>query len=285
MFKKGIYGIAVAAIVFAVSPQISLAQGQSDPQAGAQLGEQSALGGKENQAANTQKTEKSASGETSLAAGTTINAELTNALDSKKVKQGDAVNARASETLKSTDGRIIVPKGAKLTGHVTQASARSAGQTDSTLGLTLEKAMLKNGQEIPLNVAIQAIAAPASGAEANQPTEMSSTGVPSGTNRGTGMGSNGTAGTVNNTRAAAGSTVDNTVNSTAGVARNTTEAVTGADQLNANSHGVVWLNNLSLSTTAGGSAQGSVITSTGKNVHLDSGTRLVLVTQASAASN
>jgi hypothetical protein len=285
MFKKGMYGIAVAAIVFALSPEISAAQGQSDPQAGAQLGEQSALAGKQNQAANTQKTEKSASGETSLAAGTTINAELTNSLDSKKVKQGDAVNARASETLKSTDGRIIVPKGAKLTGHVTQASARSAGQSDSTLGLTFEKAMLKNGQEIPLNVAIQAIAAPASGAEANQPTEMGSTGVPSGTNRGTGMGSNGAGSGTYNTNGTAGGAVNNTVNSTAGVAGNTTEAVTGAGPLNSNSHGVVGLNNLSLRSTAGGSAQGSVITSTGKNVHLDSGTRLVLVAQASAASN
>jgi hypothetical protein len=90
---------------------------------------------------------------------------------------------------------------------------------------------------------------------------------------------------VNNTSVAAGRAVNDTVNSTAGVAGNTTEAVSGAGRLNSNSHGVVGLNNLSLSTTAGGSAQGSVITSTGKNVHLDSGTRLVLVTQASAASN
>lgn len=282
MFKKGMYGMAVAAMVFAVSPQILPAQGQSDPQAGAQTGEQSALAGKQNQAANTQKTEKSASGETSLAAGTTIAAELTNSLDSKKVKQGDAVNARASETLKSADGRVIVPKGAKVTGHVTQASARGAGQPDSTLGLSFEKVTLKNGQEIPLNVAIQAIAAPASGVEANQPTDIGSMGGQGGTtNRSSGMGSNGAAGTYNTAR----STANNTVNSTAGVAGNTTEAVGGVGQLNSNSHGVVGLNNLSLSATAGGSAQGSVITSTGKNVHLDSGTRLVLVTQASAASN
>ena len=104
MFKKGMYGIAVAAMMFCRQPTNFTAQGQSDPQAGAQTGEQSALAGKQNQAANTQKTEKSASGETSLAAGTTIAAELTNSLDSKKVKQGDAVNARASETLKSADG-------------------------------------------------------------------------------------------------------------------------------------------------------------------------------------
>jgi len=144
--------------------------------------------------------------------------------------------------------------------------------------LTFEKAMLKNGQEIPLNVAIQAIAAPASGGEPNQPTEMGSTSVPSGTNRGTGMGSNGAgSGTYNTTRSTANTTADST-----GAASGNTTEMGGTSQLNSNSRGVVGLNNLSLSATAGG--QGSVITSTGKNVHLDSGTRLLLVAQASAAA-
>ena len=67
------------------------------------------------------------------------------------------------------------------------------------------------------------------------------------------------------------------------LAGNTT-GMGGTSQLNSNSRGVVGLNNLSMSATAGGNTQGSVITSTGKNVHLDSGTRLLLVAQASAAA-
>ena len=295
MFRAGTIGIFGAAVIFAAGTVgVGVIRAQSDPQAGAQLGEQSALGGKQGQGANTQKaTEKSPSGETSLAAGTTLRAELSNSLDSKKVKQGEAVNARTTQTLKSTDDRIILPKGTKLVGHVTQASARGAGQADSTLGVVFEKATLKNGQELALNLAIQALAPPASsGAEVNQTADIAPAGGMR-EGRGTAPGAAGNAGsvagttagtatgTLNHTTAAAGAAIDNTnsVNSTTGgVAGN----AAAADQLNANSRGVVGLNNLTLSTAGGSSAQGSVITSSGKNVHLDSGTRLILVSQASA---
>src|SRR6201995_2347432 len=96
--------------------------------------------------------------EATLAAGSTIFAELNAGLDSKKLKAGDAIAAHATEALKSSDGRTIIPRGAKLEGHVTQADARSKGGSASTLGIQFDKAILKDGGEIALNVAIQAIA-------------------------------------------------------------------------------------------------------------------------------
>jgi hypothetical protein len=42
------------------------------------------------------------------------------------------------------------------------------------------------------------------------------------------------------------------------------------------------LNGLNLNAAASNATEGSVITSAGKNVHLDSGTRMLLVTQAQA---
>jgi hypothetical protein len=256
----------------------SAAQAQPDAQAGAQLGEQSALAGKQAQGANVQKTtEGSESGATSLAAGTAISAELTSSLDSKKVKTGDEVKARTTDALKSADGRTILPKGSQLTGHVTQATARGKGEADSSLGLVIDKAVLKNGQEIPLNVAIQAVAAPANNLDAGSSYNEPPMGAPAQqTSRGTMNGNTPVGGTLNT----AGGAVDNTVNSTTGVAGNAAGNASG--QLNANSRGVVGLNNLTLSAAAGATAQGSLLTSTGKNVHLDSGTRLLLVAQASA---
>ena len=53
--------------------------------------------------------------------------------------------------------------------------------------------------------------------------------------------------------------------------------------LTAGSTGVLGLRDLSLSSTASGAAQGSVVTSTGKSVHLDQGTRLLLSSEASAS--
>src|SRR5438034_1583207 len=92
-----------------------------------------------------------------LANGTAFNAALSSPVDSKKCKPGDAVNARTTAAIKS-EGKMVIPKGSKLVGHVTEASARGNGETESALGIVFDKAILKNGQEIPLNVAIQALA-------------------------------------------------------------------------------------------------------------------------------
>ena len=288
--KNGTTAILISALWAAAS----FAQAQSDPQAGAQLGEQSALAGKQAQGANTEKTTTSSTTEATLVSGTALNAELTSPVDSKKAKPGDTVNARTLDTLKSSDGRIILPKGSKLTGHVTQASARGSGQADSTLGIAFDKAILKNGQEMPLNVAIQALAAPHSSvAQSEEVTPMA--GMSPGPSRGSmggatstaGRVGNGAGGTLNNaTRTAAntaGSAVDSTVNSTTGVAGSATSGgLDSTGQLTANSHGVFGLNNLSLNASATDTTHAAVITSSGKNVHLDSGTRLMLVAADSA---
>ena len=94
-----------------------------------------------------------------LPSGTAVNAELNSSVDSKKAKVGDKVEAHTTEEIKYA-GKIIVPKGAKLEGHVTEATARSKGDSGSTLAIQFDKAIAKKGEEISLNVAILAIAAP-----------------------------------------------------------------------------------------------------------------------------
>src|ERR1700737_797728 len=107
---------------------------------------------------------ETASSEASLAGGMVINATLDSSIDSKKAKAGEQITAHTTEAVKSTDGRAILPKGTKLIGHVTQASARSNGQGEAMLAIQFDKAVLKDGQEVPLNVVIQAVAAPSRGA-------------------------------------------------------------------------------------------------------------------------
>jgi hypothetical protein len=258
----------------------SPAQSQPDSHAGAQLGEQSALAGKHAQDANTQKTTETSPSElTTFVTGTIINAELNGSLDSKKLKPGDAVNAHTANDLKTNDGRIVLPKGTKIIGHVTQASARGAGQPESSLGLLFDKAILKSGQEIPLNAAIQAVGAPpASSFDNSTPA-----GEPLGGTRpaapGGGVQSGSTAsrgGSVNG----ASSTPNGIGDPSVGVAPPDTGNA-NAGQWDANTRGVVGMRNLSLN--AAGEGQGSIIKSTGKNVKLDGGTRLLLVTGNVAA--
>jgi hypothetical protein len=101
----------------------------------------------------------------------------------------------------------------------------------------------------------------------------------------------GAVGTVTNTAANVGRAAGGAVNSTANAAGNVAGASKGAvgglnaaGQLTSNNQGVFGLNGLNLNAAASNATQGTVITSAGKNVHLDSGTRMLLVTQAQAGS-
>ena len=125
MYKLRSTAKIITSLCFAaVCAMGAAAQSQPDSQAGAQLGEQFALGGKQAQGANTQKiTETSPNELTTLVAGTIINAELTGSLDSKKVKPGDAVNARTTTDLKSADDWVDKTMATK------KAKAEKAGPT------------------------------------------------------------------------------------------------------------------------------------------------------------
>jgi hypothetical protein len=233
-----------------------------------------------------------------LASGTAFNATLNAPIDSNKCKPGDAVTARTTENVKA-DGKTVLPKGSKLVGHVTQATARAKGDSESALAITFDRAILKNGQEMPLNVAIQAMAGAqtaASAADADMDA-MGSTGASgAGSGRSGGRSAGGgltstagsAVGAVTNTAAGAGdAALHSTVSSTTGVASASRGAVGGlstAGQLMSNSRGVFNMNGLNLNAAAANGTQGAVITSAGKNVHLDSGTRLLLVTEATASA-
>src|SRR6266550_9377958 len=77
-----------------------------------------------------------------VAQGTTIQAVLAKPVDSRKSKVGDEVVAKATQDVKS-DGQVVVPKGTRLLGHVTEARAKAKGESDSALGIAFDKAVLK----------------------------------------------------------------------------------------------------------------------------------------------
>ena len=233
-----------------------------------------------------------------IADGTAINAALSAPVDSKKAKPGDEVTARTTEAVKA-QGKTVVPKGAKLVGHVTRASARGRGDAESALGIAFDKAILKNGQEVALNGSIQALASAETAANAAGDLDaISDVGAASGGRVASGgrgaLGgvtstAGGAVGTVANTAGsatnAAGGAVDATARTTTGVAGSAGGAVGGlnaAGQFASNSRGVFGLNGLNLNAAAANSTEGSLITSGGKNVRLDSGTRMLVVSGAQA---
>jgi hypothetical protein len=228
-----------------------------------------------------------------------MNAQLTRPVDSKKNKPGDSVTAKTTENVKS-DGQVVIPKGSKLVGHVTQAKARAKGESESALGIVFDKAILKNGQEVPLNAGIQALAVSESAAAASLAgDDLSAAGSAGGGAMGSGRAAGGgglvggvgstaggAVGTVTNTAANVGGAASGTVSSTLGAAGSASAGAVGGlnatGQLASNSRGVFGLQGLNLNVAAANSTGGSVITSTSKNVHLDSGTRMLLVAQGQA---
>jgi len=238
------------------------------------------------QATETQKNSPQANmpngaGENSLAAGTAINAELDKSLDSKKAKVGDAVTARTTQEV-TADGKPMLPKGTKLVGRVTEATARGKGDNTSTLAVQFDHAELKGGQQVQLLAKLQAIAsAPAaapmgtSGMEnMGQPTSNN----PGMSNRGNmpGVASSGAASTVPRTNQGVGApvTVDDPAATTANGGTNS------SGELKPNSRGVFGISGLTFEPGQSGAGASPVISSAGKAVHLDSGIRLLLMTQA-----
>jgi hypothetical protein len=236
-----------------------------------------------------------------LNSGTSLQAELTKSVDAKKAKPGDEVTAKLTQDARA-DGKVVMHKGSKLLGHVTEAQAKSKENAESKLGIVFDKAVLKGGEEVAFSGVIQALAPPVQGTASLAGDENSSLGSGLGSG-GSGMGGGHSSGggavapigaatsaassTLGSTAGAAGNTVgsvagsasgavNGTVNRTAGVAANGT--------LTTAAHGVVGMQGLVLNPAAAGSAQGSVLSSAKNNVKLDSGTQLILQVAGSAAA-
>jgi hypothetical protein len=212
-----------------------------------------------------------------------LGAELSKGIDAKKAKVGQEVVAKAVADLRDTNGNLVIPRGAKLVGHVTQAQAASKEQPQSSLGIIFDKVEAKHGKEskdIGLHASIQALAKP----EPSPMVQQQEPEGPSGPGGGggsptTGGSQPGMGGGGRNTGGMGGSSMpqqrqggDMGGNMGGPVGQ---QGAGGAPALNANSHGVIGIPNLTLSPQAS-PTEGSVISSSRGNVKLDSGTMLVL---------
>jgi hypothetical protein len=82
---------------------------------------------------------------------------LTSSIDSKKKKPGEEVVVKTAGNVRLADGTVI-SRGAKVVGHVTEAKARSGGETESSLGIVFDKIELPAGKTLAITGVIQAFA-------------------------------------------------------------------------------------------------------------------------------
>jgi hypothetical protein len=207
-----------------------------------------------------------------LAAGTIISVELSKTLDAKKVKANDKIEARTAMDLLS-HGQIIIPRNAKVIGHVTEAKAHSKQSPDSVVGISFDRVLMKDGRELPLQATVQAIGRPLQTSlplPGDDSTGSSSGGIPSAAQAQRGTMSGASSPTPPSypggypSRGASGASPDQ-----AG------SVGTSVSPLGSTSQGVVGMRGLSLNS----SGSTSVLSSNTDNVHLDSGSQLILRVQ------
>jgi hypothetical protein len=204
----------------------------------------------------------------SIPRGTALHADLDTSLDSKKAKAGDPVTAHVTEAVK-VNGQTVIPKNAKLVGHITQATARAKGDPGSALAVVFDKIVPKKGQELPLKTVIQAMA-PALRFTADGSPDTATINNGSAAAQGSPMGpSHVPPGQV-------AATTGGAANPAAG-SNESSPGLDSAGRLTPDSRGVIGLEGLHLSTDQSSATAGSLITTSEKSVRLDSGIRMLLV--------
>jgi hypothetical protein len=229
-----------------------------------------------------------------LPAGTMIDASLATSLDAKRSKAGDEVEVRTEQDIKQ-DGVIVLKKGTHLVGHVALAQARANGQTQSQLGIVFDYALLKDGRQVPFTASIRAVASAQSAMAKSLAADdrMAASGGMAAERSATRGGlARSAASTANATASATTGTIVNTASTAAISTQSSQDALarssgavgglTPAGQLAPNSSGVFGLDGVSIDAAASTATQGSMIVSGTKNVHLDSGTKLLLRINAQA---
>lgn len=229
-----------------------------------------ALAQNPNAAASTASAQQgNAADENSTAAGSgqAVMVELMKTLDAKKLKAGDPVTTRLTQGMRAGDGTFVAA-GSVVKGHVTAATAKGNGAPQSSIVIAFDNVALKNGQQLPFQATIQAVGAPPilapeqyGGGAGSQPV-MTPPGTPNSPGSLSGTGPMGGSAPVTGLPQPGNPPQTNGNPGTA----------LSPGGLTTESTGVVGLRNIELQS-------GSTLTSTGKDLKLDSGTELVLRVQ------
>jgi len=201
------------------------------------------------------------SGKTATAA---VSAELTKRIDVKKARVGDEVDVRTTSNAKLPDG-MDLPKGTKLVGKVTDVHAKSNTDKNSHLAFDLERAVTKDGHEVPVHAAVTSMLAPAQPADSGMmPGGGAGGGAAAG---GSGGGMSGSSGGS----APAPASANMPVASSSEQPASTAQVAKGAqDQVPvANMPGVVL-------TSADGVSSAGSLDAANQNFSLDAGTKMTL---------
>lgn len=217
-----------------------------------------------------------------------VNGELVDKLDTKTAKTGDNVVIKTKSNVKTADGTEI-PKGSKLIGRVTQVKPSGDAKDNSQVALQFDRVELKGGQNVAIHSEIQSLSPSGSDSSSSAPDMMAA--APSGPS---GPSSSAPGGSMNGPGGAAVQSQPQpqmnggspSASPAAGPAAGTIVARTGNIAIRTTSiPGVLLANNEPGQQDPRMAQASGILLGAKKDVHLDSGTKVVIGVAAAAGTN
>jgi hypothetical protein len=221
-----------------------------------------------------------------LASGTNLTGQLQNTIDVRQAKVGDQVMLKTTQAVKS-GVRVVVGKGARLVGHVTDVAQKTKSSGESRIGILFER--LEQGSlQTPIAATITSVTSGRASVNAGNEDPFGRDTMASGSLRSTSSARSsssssggllgGVGGAVNSTTSTVGSVVGSTTSAVGSTVDSTTRAVGGT----ANGIGTS-LGGIQISQSSSTSVEGSsVLSLQGGNLRLEKGTNFNLVLTQSA---
>jgi hypothetical protein len=192
----------------------------------------------------------------------TVFAVVLKRLDTKTASLNQELSLRTISDV-AVDGIVVIPSGSTVVGHVVEFATKGKESQQTILAIVIDKAVLENGRQIPLQAIIAAVAAPADGALPSDPTYgMMHSNEPKMV-----------AGGPTATDLSASSKSDSTA--TVSTARINGEMRKGL-LLNTDSNGAIGFSNLSLTWRLNSPPPVSVFSSNNKEIKFEAGTQILL---------
>ncbi len=202
-----------------------------------------------------------------LRSGTVLDAKLLSSLNAENAEVGDEVILKVTNSIKQ-DGEVVVPKGTRLIGRVTEVKRKSKDDKSSKLSMIFEKLQNKS-LSAPINASIVSIASAAGNLQAGDMFGSSASGRSS--SSGTASGGSG-GGLLGGATSTAGSVLGATTGAVGGVSDTVGGTVHGTRPAVGRT-----LKGIRLSQGLNVNAEGSsTLSAENKNIKLNTGTRFRL---------
>lgn len=206
-------------------------------------------------------------GDVTLQSGTQIAAQLQNSLDVQKARVGDQIVLKTTSAIKQ-NGKVVVNKGSRLVGRVTEVQKKAKGSSTSKVGILFDR--LENGKmTLPIEATISSITRAQTNAGINDTINSDISGNSSTRSSTRSQGNGGLLGGV--------------TNAVGGVVNTTTQTLGGATDSVGQTLGGT-LREIQISQSSSASAEGgSMLSLTGGNLRLEKGTTFNLLLSESVS--